>query len=168
MELQMQSHEWHRRRPDWAAAVCAGLVGGAVLMLLELLWWTTDPLASPWRSSHLVAAIVLGPGVLQSDGFALPVVGVALLTHYVLGMVFGALLAVIIAGFRYESSAGMLEVIGLVFGAALYLLNFYGMSALFPWMAEMRGWSAFIGHLVFGMTMALIYPVLRRRRQAEA
>jgi hypothetical protein len=41
------------------------------------------------------------------------------------------------------------------------------MAAVFPWMAEMRGWAAFIGHLVFGLTVAMIYPVLRRRRTTD-
>jgi hypothetical protein len=163
MELHMQSHEWRRRLPDWPTAVSAGLVGGAVLMVLELMWSTSVSGASPWLTSHLIAAIVLGPETLQSSTFSLGVVAVALATHYVLGIIFGLALAVIVAGFNYESSPAMLQTIGLVFGAALYLLNFYGMAAFFPWIAELRGWATFIGHLVFGLTVVLTYAWLEHR-----
>ena len=163
MELQMHPHSWQRRLPDWPAAVGSGLVGGAVLMVLELLWSTVFNDGSPWRTSHLIAAIAMGPDALQSAGFGLAVVAVALATHYVLGIVFGLILATIVVGFRAETSTGMLEAIGLGFGAGLYFLNFHGMSALFPWIADLRGWPTFIGHLVFGLTVVLTYPLLVRR-----
>jgi hypothetical protein len=98
------------------------------------------------------------------DGFDLGVVALALFIHYLLGVVFAIILAFIIDGFHYESSPGMLQLFGVVFGAALYLLNFHGMSNFFPWIAELRGWGTFIGHLVFGLTVALTYPALERRR----
>lgn|SRR5687768_14898401 len=166
MELQIQSHEWRSRRPDWAAAAAAGLVGGAVLMVLDLLWSVGS--GSPWRTSHLVAAIVLGQDTLQSSAFSIGVVALALAVHYVLGVLFGLALATIIAGFYYESNPGVLEVLGMLFGAALYLLNFHGLSNFFPWMAELRGWAAFIAHLVFGLTVAMAYPWLARRTKPQS
>jgi hypothetical protein len=164
MELDLRSHEhdWRRRLPDWPTAACAGLVGGALLMVLELMW-SASVNGSPWATSHLVAAIVMGPEVLQSSAFSFGVVAVALVTHYLIGLVFGVLLAVIIAGFHYEHDAVVLQVIGVVFGAALYLLNFHAMSAFFPWMAELRGWATFIAHLIFGLTVVLTYQWLERR-----
>jgi len=168
MELQIQSHQWRRRLPDWPAAVGSGLVAGAVLMVLELLWSATVSTSvgggNPWRTSHQIAAMLLGPQTLQSSAFSFGVIAVALATHYVLGVVFAIILAVIIDGFHYESSPGMLQLFGVVFGAALYLLNFHGMSNFFPWIAELRGWATFIGHLVFGLTVALTYPALERHR----
>jgi hypothetical protein len=164
MELHMQTHEWRRRLPDWSAAVCAGLVGGAVLMVLELLWSTTVSGESPWRNSHLIAAIVMGESVLESSSFSVGVVAIALLVHYLLGVVFGVALAILIAGFRYEHNPGMLEMSGVLFGAALYLFSFHGMSTFFPWMADLRGWATFIGHIVFGMIVVLAYPILERHR----
>lgn len=163
MELQVQSHAWQRRVPDWSAAVCAGLVGGAVLMVLEMLWSTSVSRESPWRISHLVAAIVMGEGALDSSAFSIGVVAIALITHYLLGIVFGVVLAVLIAGFRFEHNPGMLEMSGVLFGAALYLFSFHGMSQFFPWMADLRGWATFIGHIVFGMVVVLAYPILERR-----
>lgn len=168
MELQLESHAWHARRPDWAAAVTSGLIGGAVLMVLDLLWSVAVSGDSPWRTSHLIAATVMGQDVLQSSEFSFGVVALALAVHYVLGIVFGLVLAIIIAGFHYESNPGVLEVIGMVFGAGLYLVNFHAMSTFFPWMAELRGWAAFIAHLVFGLSVAMTYPWLERRSQRSA
>lgn len=161
MELQMQEHAWHARRPDWAAAVTSGLVGGALLMVLDLLWSLGE--ASPWRTSHLIAGIVMGEDAIQSSSFSVGVVVLALAVHYVLGVVFGLMLATVIAGFHYEANPGVLEVIGLIFGAGLYLLNFHAMANFFPWIAELRGWAAFIAHLVFGIAVALTYAWLERR-----
>jgi hypothetical protein len=81
----------------------------------------------------------------------------------VLGIVFGLVLAAVIAGFHYEANPGVLQLIGVVFGSALYLLNFHGMAYFFPWMAELRGWATFIGHLVFGLTVVMTYRQLHRR-----
>jgi hypothetical protein len=171
MELQIESHQWRRRLPDWPAAVGSGLVAGAVLMVLELLWSATVSTSvgggNPWRASHLIGAMVLGPQALQSTGFELGVVALALFIHYLLGVVFAIILAFIIDGFHYESSPGMLQLFGVVFGAALYVLDFHVMSNFFPWIAELRGWATFIGHLVFGLTVALIYPALERQRRAD-
>lgn len=164
MEMHMQSHDWQRRLPDWSAAVCAGLIGGAVLMVLELLWSTTVTGESPWRNSHLIAAIVMGDRALESAEFSVGIVAVALVVHYLLGILFSVVLAIVISGFRYESNPGMLEMSGVLFGAALYLFSFHGMSAFFPWMAELRGWATFIAHIVFGMIVVLAYPMLERRK----
>jgi len=140
------------------------LAAGAVLMVLELFWAATMHTAGPWRIPHMVAAIVMGSDLVmaQSFAFSVGVVAVALLTHYVLGIAFGLLLGFIIAGFHYEASAGMMQVFGVGFGVALYVLNFYGMSQFFPWFAELRGWSTLIAHLVFGITASLLYWKLAR------
>lgn len=167
MELQIKSHDWHRRMPNWPRAACSGLVAGALLMVLEMLWTATVSGSSPWSTSHHVAAIVMGERALQSSAFDIGIVAVALGTHYVLGVVFGLILAIIIAGFHYEQNTGMLEVIGVVFGAALYLLNFYGMAIFFPWIADLQGWSTFIGHIIFGLIVVLTYQWLEGREETN-
>lgn len=164
MELRLHSTGWTRSRPDWAAAVGAGVVGGAVLMVLDLLWSALVTGDSPWRTSRLIAAIALGPDTLQTPQFAFGVVAVALLTHYALGIVFALVLARLVAALRWEASLGMQEMIGAAFGTALYVVNFHVMTLAFPWLAELRGWPTYIAHLVFGVTLVVVYPLLARRR----
>ena len=161
MDQHMRSYHWERL-PDWPAAAVAGLASGAVLMVLELFWSTLVSGGSPWAASHLVAAIVLGPDTLQSSDFSLGVVAVALTAHYVLGIAFGLVLAAIIAPFRRDSHVGMVLLAGAVFGALLYLLNFYGMVYFFPWFVDWRGAATLVTHLIFGTTAAFLYWKLDR------
>jgi hypothetical protein len=165
MELNMHSHRWEHRTPDWTAAAVAGFVAGALLMVLEMLWSTVDLYASPWVTPNRVAALVLGPDVLH-ENFDVWVVITALVTHYILGIIFGMILAAIIAPFHLDSSAGMLALVGAIFGLVLYAINFYGMSRFFPWLTQMQGWATVVAHLVFGMSAALMYWQLERRLAA--
>ena len=163
MELHMQSHRWAPQVPNWPAAAVAGFTAGAVMMVLELLWAALVVGASPWTISHMLAAIVMGPDVLQSTDFSFNIVALALATHYVLGIVFGIILSAIIASFHFDSSASMVLLIGAAFGLVLYLFNFYGMVRFFPWFADLRGWPTLATHLAFGMTAALMYWKLEPR-----
>jgi len=63
-----------------------------------------------------------------------------LIVHFVLAIVFAVILGVIMAPFSLDSSVGMASLAGVLFGVAVYLVNFYGMTAFFPWFAEARGW----------------------------
>lgn len=165
MELQVQSHRWESRMPDWPAAVAAGLVAGALAMVIDLLWTTLIMGVNPWHTSYQVAAMVMGPDLLQgpTQAFSLGIVATALLVHYALGIVFGCIVAFIVTGFHYEGSLPMLEIIGALFGMALYFVNFYGFVSLFPWVAEMRSGAYFFEHFVFGMAAAMVYWKLARR-----
>jgi len=162
MELHMQSHHWQARLPDWAAAAIAGFGAGGVMMLLEVLWAVTAGADDPWRPTHMVAAMAMGWDALQTTGYSLAIVATALIIHYLLGTVFGVLLAAIVAPFRLDSSAGMILLSGALFGLALYGLNFYGMTGVYPWFAELRGWGNALGHMLFGAAAALIYLQLER------
>jgi hypothetical protein len=161
MEL-MHSHRWVRREPDWTAACVAGFVAGAVLMVLELIWSVAISNSSPWATAHMIAALMMGPDVLQSTGFDLGVVAMALVTHYVLGVFFTLILAIIIAPFRFDSSPALAAAVGAVFGVVLYWVNFYGISHYFRWFEDMRGWTALVAHVVFGACAALAYWQLER------
>jgi hypothetical protein len=131
-------------------------------MVLELVWLTAVGVG-PWEITHKVAGIVLGPDSVQSTEFSVSVVALALGTHYVLGMLFGVILALVIAPFHFDSSIGMALTVGAVFGLLLYSFNFYGMVYFFPWFAAMRGITTLVAHLIFGMTAALAYRMLERR-----
>lgn len=162
MDLHMHSYRGHSL-PDWPAAAVAGLAAGAILMVLELFWSTLVSSGSPWAASRMIAAMVMGPGVLQSSDFSLQVVAVALVAHYVLGIVYGLVLAAIIAQFRGDSGLGVVALFGAVFGAVLYLLNFHGMVYFFPWFVEWRGGETLVIHLIFGVAVVLLYWKLERQ-----
>lgn len=167
MELRMHSHHYVARTPDWTAAAVSGFVAGAVVMVMELFWSTVIINVSPWAASHLVAAILMGPDVLQSTTFSMGVVIAALAIHYVLGAVFGAILAAIIAPFHLDSSIRMSLLTGAIFGLLLYAFNFYGMVSFYPWFAEMQNGVVMLSHILFGMTAAVMYRQLERYRSDD-
>lgn len=159
---RLHAHHWERRQPDWLAAGVAGFVAGALLMTLELVWSASGAGSPVWRNSHQIAAIVMGDGALQSNAFSWSVVGAALATHYVLGIVFGLVLGAIVAPFRLDSSWHAVATIGALYGVLLYGLNFYLMTAAFPWMENLRGLTTFTAHVLFGVVAALAYRQLER------
>ncbi|QBE67429.1 hypothetical protein EWM63_21885 [Pseudoduganella lutea] len=161
--MRLQSHRWAAREPDWVIGALAGFGAGGIVMVIELAFaaaFGTDP----WRTPRLVAAMVLGSPVLQVGGYSLEVVVAALSVHYLLGTFFGLVLAALMAPFRLDSSVVMAVVSGAVFGLLLYLFNFYVITSVLPWFAEMRGWVTVLGHVEFGVMAGLIYRVLERRR----
>ena len=162
LSQRWHAHHWVRREPDWTAAAVAGFLAGAVLMTMELVWSALATDAGLWRGSHQVAAIVMGRNALQSDDFNLVVVATALVTHYVLGVVFGLVLGAIMASTRLDSSWHAAAAIGALFGALLYAVNFYVMSEVFIWFAQMRSPAALAAHVVFGVVAALAYRQLER------
>lgn len=165
MELRMkpllQSHRWVAREPDWTVAAIAGFGAGGILMLLELAFAVAMG-ADPWRAPRLIAAMLLGDGVLQGAGYNLPVLVAALVVHYLLGIFFGCVLAALVAPFHLDSSLALVLAVGALFGVGLYLFNFYVIAGVLTWFEELRGWTTLLGHMVFGIVAAGIYRQLER------
>jgi hypothetical protein len=157
MEMQLRSHFGARRAPDWVAAVVAGFAASAVLMVLELAWAASAGTTGAWGTTRMVAAITMGPDVLQFTGFNVGAATMALLTHYILGIFSGLAISLVIAAVNGDRSPGTMQAIGAAFGALIYLVNFHVLTAAFPWFVELRGWSTFVGHLVFGMALTFFY-----------
>lgn len=168
MELHMQSHSFTRRMPDGRAAAVAGFAAGAVFLALELLMALMIT-GSAWGPPRMIAAIILGREVLPPPAsFSLYVLLVALGVHFMLSTIFGLIAGLLIAPFHFDSSVGMASVAGAVFGLAVYLINFYGMTQFFPWFAEARNWMSVLAHLVFGVVAADTYLKLERKEPPTA
>lgn len=164
MELPLHSRKLAENAPDWAAAAISGFVAGALLMVMEMLWATDVTDATPWTMSHMIAAVIIGPDTAQAHHFDIGVVAIALATHYILGMAYGIMLAIVLAELRIDVRIGQSLAIGALFGMLVYLVNFYGMTAFFPWFIEARGLPAFMAHVLFGMASAFFYCKLERHR----
>ncbi|WP_429454766.1 hypothetical protein [Paraburkholderia sp. WC7.3g] len=165
MELRMHSHHFTRRMPDLRAAVIGGCVAGVVFLVIELVAMRLMG-QSVWGPPRMIAAIVLGrDALMQPATFAPGIMLAALVTHFVLAMLFTVILAVIMAPFSLDSSVGMASLVGAVFGVLLYVVNFYGMTQWFPWFADARGWVSFLNHIVFGLVAADTYLRLERKEE---
>jgi len=163
MEMHMHSHHYVRRLPDWSAAAVSGVAAGALLIVIELFWSSMVAGVHPWGTTRMIAAIVLGRDVLQTSMFSVSTVAVALVIHFVIGAILGCVLCAIIAPFQLDSSIGMSMLAGAVFGVVVYLFNFHVMTAAFPWFVDARGWHTLVGHMLFGICIALCYWKLESR-----
>ncbi len=148
-----------RRTLDWSAAVWAGLIGGLVFMMLQMLLVATIKGGSPWGPPRMIAAIALGKGVLPPPATFNPSVMLpGMLIHFGLSVLFGLILAAVINRLTLGTALG----VGAVFGLALYLVNFYGSTAVFPWFAMARGPITIFTHICFGIAAAWAYKGLAK------
>jgi hypothetical protein len=163
MELRMQAHHYVQRLPDWRAACISGLVAGCVFIVLELLTARFLLYQGAWGTVKMVAAIMLGQQALSADAFTWGIVLAAGVVHFALSVVLALILALVMASFRFDSSFGMASLVGAVFGAIVYLVNFYLLTDYFDWFDQARGWESFLAHVVFGIVAADAYAHLERR-----
>jgi hypothetical protein len=101
----------------------------------------------------MMAAIALGKSVLPPPAtFDMWIVMVAMGLHFMLSVVFA------LAASRL--SLGPALALGAIGGLVLYVVNFYGFTALFPWFAMARNWISMVGHIVFGLAAAGTYVAI--------
>ena len=145
-----------RRRQivDWHAVVGAGLISGISFLMIDALlkFIVAD---NPWLFLSMVAAFVVGPGIiLEEPAFSTYVVAMAL--HLPLSFLFTALVATVIH--RWGLVVGILG--GGLLGLSLYFINFYAVTLFFPWFAAQRGWLLVIAHVLFGGLAGGLYEAL--------
>jgi hypothetical protein len=143
-----------------ATACLAGIAAGGVATVVQLLtWWMAGYPA--WemllRDSRFAAAIALGPAVLPPPvGFDWQIMLVAGAIHGFLSVIYGLALAALAVRLRplHGLAAGGL------FGLALFALNMFGMTTLFPWFVASRDWITAFAHLAFGTAMIPLYRLM--------
>jgi len=143
-----------RQIMDWRAAVLAGIVAGAVFLVLQIAILAGVTSASPWIVLRMVAAMVMGQGVLPPPTSFDPVITVvALLINFILSILFALLIAFVLH--RWGLLVGIVG--GALFGLALYAINYYTFTLFFPWFFPMRSWLVVLSHIVFGATAGGVY-----------
>ncbi len=146
-----------------SAAIWAGLAAGVLSTLMEILLWLAFTDRFPgvlFRDGRLTAAMVLGSKALPPPAaFSLWIMAVASIIHFTLSIIYGLAVAGLVAGRgRWAALAA-----GTLFGAALYGVNLYGFTLIFPWFAQARDWITFTAHLAFGICAAGTYHALSPR-----
>jgi hypothetical protein len=141
-------------------AALAGIIAGLIFMMLEMILVPMFMNGSPWGPPRMIAAIILGKEVLPPPAtFDLGVLMAAIMLHLMLSIIYVIILAMIVK----SMSLGLAILIGAVFGFVLYLVNFYGMTGIFPWFANARNWVSIFSHIMFGIIAAWSYAGLVRR-----
>lgn len=150
---------------DWPRAIVAGLVAGLVFALMEMILVATALGGPFWGPPRMMAGIVLGSGVLPPPGtFDFGIVAVGLIAHFALSVIY----AVIIAFLIRSVSPPVGLAVGAAAGLALFFVNFYGFTAIFPWFANARNWVTIVSHIVFGLVVAFSYGPVRARAVAAS
>lgn len=146
-------------RLDIKAVIWAGVIAGAVFMVLEMALVGTIGGGSPWAPPRMIAAMALGESVLPPPAsFALGVMIVAMMIHLVLSVILAAVLGWAIS--HWHLGLGVALAVGLVFGLLVYVVNFYVMTAAFPWFAMARNAISIFAHAMFGLVLAWAYHAI--------
>ncbi|MQA91824.1 MAG: hypothetical protein GEU90_16645 [Gemmatimonas sp.] len=144
----------------WSAAIWSGVIAGAAFLVLEMIMVPLFLGDSMWAPPRMIGAIVMGQDVLPPPAtFDFGIVMVAVIMHFILSIVYAVVLALIIGRMGMGAAIG----VGAAFGLLLYLVNFYGFTAIFPWFAMARNWVSIFAHIVFGMVAAWTYKRLAGR-----
>jgi hypothetical protein len=145
-------------------AVGAGLVGGAVFLAIELIFLpVANHLPADWIL-RLVASLAAGPITMSwPAGQTGALIVNTLAAHAALSVAY----AILLCRMEDEVSPAGSVAIGALMGFAIYLVNFYLLSPIFPWFASARGVVTIVAHLAYGVTTALTHRGLRRIRTAE-
>lgn len=152
-----------RQVVDWRAALIAGLVSGIVFLGIAALV-TTNALGTPISLVRLFASIVLGQGILNPTIDVTPIAWIAaLIVHLLFSVGFGLLVAYVVH--RWGFIVGILG--GGLLGLALYFINFYSLSLLFPWFFTFRSMLMLIGHVLFGAVTGGLYELLEHEQYEE-
>lgn len=147
-------------RPNAKAVIWSGLIAGAAFLLLEMLMVPLFMGDSPWAPVRMIGAIVLGRDVLPPPAtFDAGIFAAAGLLHFALSLTYAFVLSTVIT----KRSLATSLVIGAVFGLGLYLVNFYGFTAVFPWFAMARNWVSIFAHISFGLVAAGTYNMIEMR-----
>ena len=136
----------------------AGVIAGAVFMMMEM---GLVALAgqSPWGPPRMIAAIVMGEGVLPPPAsFDLMILLAAMAVHFTLSIMIGIAFAAVARRFGWP----MVLAAGAAVGLGLYVVNFYGFTAIFPWFAMARNAISIVSHIAFGMVLGLSYRMLTK------
>lgn len=148
-----------RHLMDWKAAVIAGLIAGAIFLLVLLVAYPLVTGGTPWTVFRFMGAIILGESVLPPPTtFDAGVVVTAVLLHFILSVIYTLVLAFIVHRWGI-----LITVIGgALFGLALYLINFFTFTMFFPWFYPARAWPFSVVHILFGAIAGGVYELLEK------
>lgn len=146
-----------RQLVDWRAAIQAGVISGLLFFLLNILLLPVAMGGTAGIVVRYLASVLLGKNVLPpSDSSGFGALVAALLATLVLAVVYSCVIAFVIH--RGGIITGILG--GALLGLALYMINFYSLTLIFPWLYVLTGWTSAFNHIVFGALAGGIYEGL--------
>ncbi len=145
------------------AGALSGVAAGVVFMVLSMIYAAVVGPAL-WAPPRMIATIV---GFAMAPAFGAAAVAVGLGLHMMLSALYGAVFAVAMGSAR----RAVVLAAGLVFGLALYVVNFHGFAQIdqFAAFRMMAGnWFEIAVHAVFGVLLAAGYLWWRGEQSLES
>jgi hypothetical protein len=145
------------------AGALSGVAAGLVFAVLSMIY---AAVVGPglWAPPRMIATIV---GFAMAPAFAPAAVAVGLGLHMILSALYGAVFAVAIG----SATRAVVLAAGLLFGLALYVVNFHGFAQIdqFAAFRMMAGnWFEIAVHAVFGVLLAAGYLWWRGEQSLES
>jgi hypothetical protein len=136
----------------------SGLLAGIAFLALNS-WFAVSMGQDPAAPLRTIATIVEGPPPAEA------VQGVGVVVHAVLSALFGLIFAALLLPLR-RRSAGWLAWAGLLFGGAVYLVDFQFLARTVPWFSAFQATNQpleLAAHLVFGSVLAALLLLAKPR-----
>jgi uncharacterized membrane protein YagU involved in acid resistance len=150
-----------KRITRWGKGAIAGLVAGALSITVEMALVEACGRGNIWDPVRLSASITLGNrAVANTTPFTFDILFIGIMMHAVLSILYAVVLGMLIRKLKPAPAT----MAGAGFGLLIYLFHFYGLAAVYPWVASWRNWIVVVTHLVFGMSAAWIYVHLHMRQ----
>ncbi len=173
-ELASEPREWPPKTYYVAyyatTGALLGFLGATTSLLFNIVGSLLLPAAPgvpdhPLRLIQIYLTFPLGRSALEIDKGITLAIGCCL--YLATGMVYGMIFQVMLSRFAPAATLGKRLVLASILALAIWVVNFYGiLSWLQPllfggrWILELiPPWVAALTHLVFGWTMALVYPL---------
>lgn len=134
--------------------ITAGFLAGLVFVVIEMTLVPIFMGKSPWLPPTMIGAIVLGDDVLPKPNdeatFDFKVIMTAVVFHQLLAILYAFPIYQLLLWFGKKNWF----LVGLIFGLVIYYVNFYWMTAFYPWFAMARNWISIFSHIAFGLVVA--------------
>ena len=143
-----------RRQVAWRAIPIAAVVAGTLFLLVNILLMPFVLETDPLLLIRYQASLVLGPDVLVSPTASTILVGI--ITHYLLALIFTFIITIVIH--RWGLLVGIMG--GALLGLALYCINLYTMTLVFPWFFAINNSVLLLSHVLFGAAAGGVYELL--------
>lgn len=150
----------------WLQSAVAGLIGGAVMALVTMIWTYAQGNGFWWPLNIVAASYpAFRPPVI---GFELGAAIVGITTHLtittLLGLAYGAIAAVFFPKVARNWVGATL--LGLGWGATVWALVGAWIGVMIdPFLQLAPTWGFFVAHLAYGVTTALVLCAWTRSRQ---
>lgn len=143
-----------RQVVDWSASIWAGIIAGAIFMILNLILIPIFVGGNHWMVLRQIASIPMGADILPPPAtFSGSAMTAALITHFAISIASSMLIAFVIH--RWGLLVGIFG--GAALGLALYLINIYSLTFFFPWLFTLNSWTFMINHVLFGAIAGGVY-----------